>query len=118
MVDSIGPITSQLRACSQYRYDRAVAALARSVDAVRDLLTPDSTGSANERAWLDRRGRTFERAQAAWQAYRDAACDAVYEEVFPGTFAAIHRSECLERLTRQRMAELQWTYFAMHEAPP
>lgn len=53
----------------------------------------------------------FERPQAAWLAYREAVCEAAYREVFPGSFAMVHRFDCLERLTRDRHGESTRTYF-------
>jgi uncharacterized protein YecT (DUF1311 family) len=109
--EELGPVTSQVRACSQWRYDRAAAHLATILADVRRLFDHDAEAPEDERERQALRRRAFEESETAWRAYVAAACEAAYYEVFPGSFAGIHRLDCLERLSRERIAGLTRTYF-------
>jgi len=106
-----GPPTSQVVACSQQRADEARAALSAVIEEVRAGLRPGGDAPAEERERDARRSRAFEATQSAWQRYVDAACEAAYLEIFPGSMARAFRLSCLERLTRERVTELKETYF-------
>ena len=65
-------------------------------------------------AWRDLRGRVSERtgaallkAQRAWIAYRDLACEAEAGQYEDGSIAPLIRATCLERLTRARTRDLR-----------
>jgi uncharacterized protein YecT (DUF1311 family) len=96
-----GPTTAQLRACSQRQYEVAEAALAKLLGEVRARSDDSATVRRN----------ALEKSQSAWLVYRAAACEAAYLEVFPGSFATVHRYDCLRRLSDERIAELRRTYF-------
>jgi uncharacterized protein YecT (DUF1311 family) len=48
------------------------------------------------------------RSEAAWIAYRDAECDAVFQNWTPGTIAGTEQLGCRTRLTRERTTAI-WT---------
>jgi uncharacterized protein YecT (DUF1311 family) len=54
--------------------------------------------------------RALEAAQAAWQAYRDAHCRAVYAAYAPGSMAGLQVVRCKLQLTQRRTHELWQTY--------
>lgn len=109
--EAVGPVTSQLRACSRWRLERATAELESVAAEVRRQFEADAGAPADERERQALRRRAFEETETAWRAYVAAACAAAYREVFPGTFAEVHRLDCQERLTHERIAELRRTYF-------
>ncbi|MEM9784485.1 MAG: lysozyme inhibitor LprI family protein [Pseudomonadota bacterium] len=61
---------------------------------------------AAQRAVSDIAADTLRRAQRAWIAYRDLACEAEAMQYQGGSIQPLILSSCLERLTRQRTADL------------
>jgi uncharacterized protein YecT (DUF1311 family) len=55
----------------------------------------------------------LEEAQGAWLTARDATCELVYREIFPGTFASVQRLECQAAETARRVDRLRAIF-----APP
>jgi uncharacterized protein YecT (DUF1311 family) len=49
----------------------------------------------------------FKEAQRAWLVFRDAYCNGIYNEIFPGQEAGVEKATCLWRLTHDRVLEIK-----------
>jgi len=89
--------TADMRACLAQALQAAEKDLRRYLDAARrDARPPDA----------------LEKSQAAWSAYRDAACAAAAGQYEGGSLRPVVALDCLLRLTRERTLELWRAYLA------
>ena len=104
-VDCTNPQTQmELGYCAQQSYLAADAELnavyKKAVSAMQEI---DGYLSKDQRGAVD----ALKKAQRAWIPYRDDACQAEGYMVYGGSMLGQIVNECLERLTRQRIGDLE-----------
>jgi uncharacterized protein YecT (DUF1311 family) len=88
--------TQDMEQCRGKRLDAANADLARYIAAARKRLREDAASAG------DTAGKTladFDKAEQAWDAYRTAECDAVYQNWSEGTIRGVMSLTCQIDLT-------------------
>ena len=87
--------------------EQCIAAELQKAEKLLDGYLAESTRQVAKSA--DAR-RALETAQAAWLAYRDSQCRAVYATYAPGSMAGLQLVSCKLELTQKRTHELWQTY--------
>lgn len=112
-VDDAPPIceggsTPEVNACGKAYADRAERELARYVAAARKEVAETAAGSTGQEA----KGalKSFDKAQAAWVAYRKAECDAVYDAWSDGTIRGAMFEGCMSDVTKARSLAIWETW--------
>jgi uncharacterized protein len=110
-----GETTIEVNQCQAEESRRADRELARYVAAARARLLSeagDSDNSAKALAGLDV-------SQKAWEAFRKAECDAVYDWWSDGTIRGAMYEDCVQAVTRSRTEQVwqSWLQF-MDSTPP
>ena len=102
--------TAGIYKCRKQALDKETLRLERLLHRARRQMVK-ARGHALDPEWSRKRVAALGKSQAAWSQYSKAACDAVYHEHFPGSFARVHRVECLFAQTNARIQQIQGTYF-------
>lgn len=108
-IEDIGPITDLVRQCTDSRYARARAELARVVVEYAAAVGPEAGDGPDEIVGEaeTKRLESFRQSQRLWEQYRDSACEEVFYEFWPGSMSENARLECLLELTEARIEYLQ-----------
>jgi uncharacterized protein YecT (DUF1311 family) len=94
-----GDTTIAIQACAAQELKTADAELNRYYRAAVSRLQREDGAAALAK---------LRKSEAAWIAYRDAECDAVWQRWTPGTIAGTELLGCKTRLTRERTMAI-WT---------
>ncbi|HWF78160.1 MAG TPA: lysozyme inhibitor LprI family protein [Caulobacteraceae bacterium] len=110
-----GENTLEINDCQAVRLAAAEGELERYLAAARRRLKADAEGDAGVAKAL----AGFDRIQAAWRAYRDAECDALYDYWSSGTIRTSIELTCKIDLTRERTHAVwsDWLTY-MDSTPP
>jgi uncharacterized protein YecT (DUF1311 family) len=107
--------TLEVNDCLSARLDKADDALKRYLAAARQRLKSDAADDAGVAKAL----AGFDKIQAAWTAYREAECGALYDYWSSGTIRTSMELTCKIDLTRQRTHTVwsNWLTY-MDSTPP
>jgi uncharacterized protein YecT (DUF1311 family) len=109
-----GGSTPQVEACFKDRADEADATLARYVAAARSKLRKEAASDPETAKTL----AAFVKAEAAWSAYSQAECGAVYQAWSGGTIRGTEYLACHIRLS-QLHAHTVWSeWLTYHDSTP
>lgn len=102
-----GDTTIEIQACAAQELKTADAELNRYYRAATTRLKGEPATLAKLR-----------RSEAAWIAYRDAECAAVFQNWTPGTIAGTELLGCKTRLTRERTAAIWTAWLTFADSTP
>jgi len=102
--------TAGMRKCREWQLRQEDTRLAGLITRLKLSFRPTPSADDREKAWSQKQAVLFGESQRAWEQYRDKVCAAVYHQTFPGSFASLHRLECLFRVTNTRTQELHRLY--------
>lgn len=113
-----GPTTIEIDRCAQAYARRADRELARYVAATRERLLDEAKEEPARRAPKTALAE-FDASQTAWEAYRKAECDAVYDWWSDGTIRGKMFQDCWAAVTAARTAHVwsTWLHF-VDRTPP
>ncbi|MCQ8240341.1 lysozyme inhibitor LprI family protein [Rhizosaccharibacter radicis] len=103
--------TDEIESCRQTEQQGLDVALARYE---RTAMKRMKEGRPGDHAVLTR----FEAFRQAWLRYRDAECDAVYEQWSDGSIRGIEAQVCRRRLTQDRMHEIWADWLTYMDSTP
>lgn len=110
---SIGPVTSEIRNCSKYKFDSSEKRLNDTIKNLNEYLT--SSAYPDEPNTLEKQQRALTASNLAWKDYRSNTCQLVYLKFFGGSFAPIHELDCLTQLTEERIQLLDRIFNGWNE---
>ena len=99
--------TYELRICASARVKEAERLLDQQWQATAMRFKDLDAAVAQDEKDAPKAFATGLAAQRAWLAYRDAQCRAEYNEYWGGTMAPLAQLNCIDRITRARIAELR-----------
>jgi uncharacterized protein YecT (DUF1311 family) len=109
-----GGNTLEINDCMSVELDRAQADLARYLAAARTRLKSEAADDTGAKAALT----DLDQAEAAWTAYREAQCNAVYDYWQSGTIRTAMSLTCEIDLTRQHTHSVWSTWLTYMDSTP
>ena len=106
---SKGQFMSQLKKCAALNLQSAIHRLEETMEGIGGFLQGSS--EIHEGAdTIGKQQRALAASSVAWEDYRDNTCQLVYLQYFGGSFAGIHKMDCLTQLTEDRIKQLDRIY--------
>ena len=111
------PATIDVNACGQEHARRAQSELDRYLDAARKRISEDTVASEGEGDTKQTRA-AFDTAERAWEAYRKAECEAVYDDWSGGTIRGAMYEGCWLTETKARTESVWEDWLQSEDSTP